>query len=364
MIHPDGNRKEVKDKYILFRKTTPEIHTGPVSHNSSLPNLNLDVDDFLSPIVSTQEFNVGVVQSQASNSAEVTDQSNTNELNDAGNENVDIEISPEDFEKVQKLVQQIESGNFRCILCNFLSNEANRVSGHIIIDHPMWKESLPSQNVDNSRATTRNIFDHQDWKTPLRENFYERVVKKCSQLSRSSWKDKRKFKADEQHLFIRVRADIIEKLVDEVVDIFGSSPTPTESDLRDVIRENLVNGYEFMFSEKGDAVGRSDSLSSGYGLGGNLGPKCLPKQLKSRILNAQLRLRKKELSEAAENGEEVPENAPKKGKNKTKRYGEFFPLNRRNICKTSFILNQVFSTGSMMQRGKRVRWRHTIELEI
>ena len=313
MANPTDGIKEVKTNYIKFsKKIEAEVPPESIQQTSQ--------DVVLTPVVSVPVQ----LNDEAGSSSGGT---GVMEMASVAIENpMEIEISLEDVDLLtQKLCQQIEGGDFSCILCNFLSNDQNRVVGHIILDHPAWKDSLP--NIEKQKKTSKNIFDQQGWKPSLKEDFYNQVIKKCDALTRDSWKNQTKFTEDEADQFVRVRGQIIQKLVDELLGIFGAAPTPTEAELREVIKENLVVGYEFMFGENSATVGRSKGLGSGYGKGGTLGPKTLPKQLKSRILTAQLKMRKKELTKEANNdGDvEIPEGAEKKGKgqgNRSKRYGK------------------------------------------
>ena len=145
-------------------------------------------------------------------------------------------------------------------------------------------------------------------------------------MTKDAWRNQTVFAEHETDKFIRVRTDILQKLVDEILEIYGQAPTPTEADLRDVIRDNLTVNYPHMFGDNAHEVARPKLLRTGYGRGGYQGLKNLPKQLKSRIHTAQLKLRKIELELKNEGGDEISTEAVTKGRNRKKRYGNKISL--------------------------------------
>ena len=236
-----------------------------------------------------------------------------------------FEIPQEDAEQVGVLVGGLESGNFRCLICELVSSDPNHISAHILLDHKDSWKSKYQETLTNTAPSTgdvfRNIFENQDWKKNLNSNFYNRVIKKCAEMTRDAWRNQTVFAEHETDKFIRVGTDIIQKLVDEILEIYGKAPTPTEADLREVIRDNLTVNYPHMFGDNAQEVGRPKLLRTGYGRGGYQGLKNLPKQLKSRIHTQQLKLRKVELDLNNEGGNEIPTEAVTKGRNRKKRYG-------------------------------------------
>ena len=138
----------------------------------------------------------------------------------------------------------------------------------------------------------------------MKENFFIEVISKTSYQTRQAWINNEKL--TDARKVKQIRGEIINSLVDKILEIFGCVSTPNNKTLSEIVSSILSPGYPWMFSSANDSAQGEKKLGYGYGKGGLLGIKELPKQLWDRIYQRQVKMRKVQASaSSAVDGVEV-----------------------------------------------------------
>ena len=231
---------------------------------------------------------------------------------------LDNSISEGEFNQLSKLVMADgDSNTFNCSICGYKDGDLARVAGHIMTQHPLWKDYKITQAKQIS-----NVYLSPDWKQKLNENFIQVVVQKCSEDSRAAWSTNENI--HDQAKYTIIRREIVQKLVDYIVGVFGTTSCPSVDDLREIVRENLTDGYPWMFGTGENTASKDNKISHGYGRGGINGAEELPRQLRDRIAKQISKKRKAEIIDENpdEGGSCSDLSATKKGR-KPSKYGGF-----------------------------------------
>ena len=223
-------------------------------------------------------------------------------------------IDSEVIEALQSLVLH-EDNVSRCGLCKtFVSSDQAIVIQHILTIHPRWQDE--KQNIQNSeKQKVSNEFLHPNWKRDLQNKFQDLIITNCSKMTRDAWDNNEKLDGKR---FREVRSEILRRLIDHIIEVFGKVSAPSIADLRQIVNETLSVGYPFMFG-KGEGTAQSqEGLGFGHGKGGIWGVEALPKQLKDRILKNQLEIR---VAEQEQFDEDSTVDNTRKGKKRPTKYG-------------------------------------------
>ena len=198
--------------------------------------------------------------------------------------NVNVASIDEKIQILSKLYEMV-GDNARCLICGYLSPDPNVVMSHIL-DHPDWTQFLPSVNV----RKLGNVNNYPEWKEDLKKNFVDEIINKCSQDTRVAWAQNEKI--TDQAKFLEVRTEIINKLVNYIVDVYGTVSTPKYKTLESLVKDILAPGYPYMFRTDEDSAQSNPSLGFGYGRGGLKGLENLHKNLWDKIYLKQSKLKK------------------------------------------------------------------------
>ena len=229
------------------------------------------------------------------------------------NENV---ISMDEKIHMLSKLYEMVGDNARCLLCGYLSPDPNVVMSHIL-DHPNWTQFLPPVNV----RKLGNVNNYPEWKEDLKRNFVDEIINKCSQDTRVAWAQNEKI--TDQAKFLEVRTEIINKLVNYIVEVYGTVSTPNYKTLESLVKDILASEYPYMFRTDEDSAHSNPSLGFGYGRGGLKGLENLHKNLWDKIYLKQSKL-KKDLMVPSNDDEEGDEQVNRTGRKSRKphKYGK------------------------------------------
>ena len=211
-------------------------------------------------------------------------------------------------EMLSKLYEIIDDGKARCHLCGYLSNDPNVVMTHIMESHPNWQQSIPTPVIYRKLG---NVNNYPEWKEDLKQKFVDLIVDKCSLDTRVAWAQNEKI--TNQAKFLEIRSEILRKLVDHIVQIYGTVSAPNYKTLEYVVKEILAPGYPFMFRADDNSASNIPNLGFGYRRGGLKGIENLHKNLWDQIYQKQLKLKKEMMLSTTDNDEDVGDNEAETG---------------------------------------------------
>ena len=186
-----------------------------------------------------------------------------------------------DYEAIkEKYMQNHEESLQENVFENAYSQAVEMENGQIfeVIEK---KEILPE-----NYKRLGNVNNYPEWKTDLKENFVEWIINKCSLDTRVAWAQNEMI--TDQRKFAEVRSEIIRKVVNHVVDVYGTVSSPKIRTLESIVNDILGPGYPFMFRDATSIP----SLGFGYGRGGLRGISNLPNNLWNDVYQKQSKLRK------------------------------------------------------------------------